>query len=52
MRDVLKSLEHDEKVISLESIMREPIFVSQEKMVSGLTKRNARKTNPHGNSGR
>jgi CBS domain containing-hemolysin-like protein len=38
VRDVLKSLEHDEKVISLESIMREPIFVSQEKMVSDLLK--------------
>ena len=38
VRDVLKSLEHDEKVISLESIMREPVFVSQEKMVSDLLK--------------
>ena len=38
VRDVLKSLEHDEKVISLESIMRKPIFVSQEKMVSDLLK--------------
>ena len=38
VRDVLKSLEHDENVISLESIMREPIFVSQEKMVSDLLK--------------
>ena len=38
VRDVLKSLEHDEKVISLDSIMREPIFVSQEKMVSDLLK--------------
>ena len=38
VRDVLKSLEHDEKAISLESIMREPIFVSQEKMVSDLLK--------------
>ena len=38
VRDVLKSLEHDEKVVSLESIMREPIFVSQEKMVSDLLK--------------
>jgi CBS domain containing-hemolysin-like protein len=34
----LKSLEHDEKVVSLESIMREPIFVSQEKRVSDLLK--------------
>ena len=38
VRDVLKSLENDEKVISLESIMREPIFVSQEKRVSDLLK--------------
>ena len=38
VRDVLKSLEHDDKVISLESIMREPVFVSQEKMVSDLLK--------------
>jgi len=38
VRDVLKSLEHDKKVVSLESIMREPIFVSQEKMVSDLLK--------------
>jgi len=38
VRDVLKSFEHDEKVVSLESIMREPIFVSQEKMVSDLLK--------------
>jgi CBS domain containing-hemolysin-like protein len=38
VRDVLKSLEHDEKVISLDSIMRDPIFVSQEKMVSDLLK--------------
>ena len=38
VRDVLKSLEHDEKVISLESIMRDPVFVSQEKMVSDLLK--------------
>ena len=38
VRDVLKSLEHDEKVISLDSIMREPVFVSQEKMVSDLLK--------------
>ena len=38
VRDVLKSLEHDEKIISLDSIMREPIFVSQEKMVSDLLK--------------
>ncbi len=38
VRDVLKSLEHDEKVISLESIMRDPIFVSQEKRVSDLLK--------------
>ncbi|MDC0202956.1 hemolysin family protein [Candidatus Nitrosopelagicus sp.] len=38
VRDVLKSLEQNEKVVSLESIMREPIFVSQEKRVSDLLK--------------
>ena len=38
VRDVLKSLENNEKIISLESIMREPIFVSQEKRVSDLLK--------------
>ena len=38
VRDVLKSLEQNQKVISLESIMREPIFVSQEKRVSDLLK--------------
>jgi len=38
VRDVLKKLEGDEKVISLEQIMREPVFVSQEKRVSDLLK--------------
>ena len=38
VRDVLKSLENDDKVVSLEGIMREPIFVSQEKRVSDLLK--------------
>ncbi|MDA0756342.1 MAG: hemolysin family protein [Crenarchaeota archaeon] len=38
VRDVLRLLEHDKKNISLESIMREPIFVSQEKHVSDLLK--------------
>ena len=38
VRDVLKPLEQDQKVVSLESIMREPIFVSQEKRVSDLLK--------------
>jgi len=38
VRDVLKKLEADEKVISLEQIMREPVFVSQEKRVSDLLK--------------
>ncbi len=37
-RDVLKKLEGDEKIISLEQIMREPVFVSQEKRVSDLLK--------------
>ena len=38
VRDVLKKLEGDGKVISLEQIMREPVFVSQEKRVSDLLK--------------
>ena len=38
VRDVLKKLEDDEKVISLKQIMREPVFVSQEKRVSDLLK--------------
>ena len=38
VRDVLKKLEEDEKVISLDQIMREPVFVSQEKRVSDLLK--------------
>ena len=38
VRDVLKKLESDEKIISLEQIMREPVFVSQEKRVSDLLK--------------
>jgi len=38
VRDVLKKLEVDEKIISLEQIMREPVFVSQEKRVSDLLK--------------
>ncbi len=38
VRDVLKKLEGDEKNISLEQIMREPVFVSQEKRVSDLLK--------------
>ena len=37
-RDMLKKLEGDEKIISLEQIMREPVFVSQEKRVSDLLK--------------
>jgi len=37
-RDVLKKLEGDEKIISLEQIMREPVFVSQEKRVRDLLK--------------
>ena len=37
-RDVLKELEKDNKMVSLEQIAREPVFASQEKMVSGLLK--------------
>lgn len=38
VRDVLKELEKDNKMINLEKIAREPVFASQEKMVSGLLK--------------
>ncbi|WP_428326914.1 hemolysin family protein [Nitrosopumilus sp.] len=37
-RDVLKELEKDNKVVSLEQIARKPVFASQEKMVSSLLK--------------
>ena len=36
--DVLKELEKDNKMVSLEQIARKPVFVSQEKMVSSLLK--------------
>lgn len=38
VRDVLKELERDNKMVSLEEIARKPVFASQEKMVSGLLK--------------
>ena len=38
VRDVLKELEKDNKMKSLEQIARKPFFVSQEKMVSSLLK--------------
>ena len=38
VRDVLIELEKDNKMARLESIARSPVFVSQEKMVSGLLK--------------
>ncbi|RMW39426.1 MAG: HlyC/CorC family transporter [Nitrosopumilus sp.] len=37
-RDVLKELEKDNEVVSLEQIARKPVFASQEKMVSALLK--------------
>jgi CBS domain containing-hemolysin-like protein len=37
-RDILKELETDNKMISLEQIARKPVFASQEKMVSSLLK--------------
>ena len=37
-RDILKELEKDNKMISLEQIARKPVFASQEKMVSSLLK--------------
>ena len=38
VRDVLKRLEDEDKMITLEQVMREPVFVSQEKRVSDLLK--------------
>jgi len=38
VRDVLKYLEGEDKMITLEQVMREPFFVSQEKKVSSLLK--------------
>lgn len=38
VRDVLKELERDNKMASLEQIARKPVFASQEKMVSSLLK--------------
>jgi CBS domain containing-hemolysin-like protein len=38
VRDVLKELEKDNKMASLEQIARKPVFASQEKMVSSLLK--------------
>jgi len=36
VRDILKRLEKDQKMIKLESIARKPIFVSQEKKINDL----------------
>jgi CBS domain containing-hemolysin-like protein len=38
VRDVLKRLEGEDNIITLEQVMREPFFVSQEKKVSSLLK--------------
>jgi CBS domain containing-hemolysin-like protein len=38
VRDVLKELEKDKGVVTLEQIARKPVFASQEKMVSSLLK--------------
>ncbi|KFM14718.1 CBS domain protein [Marine Group I thaumarchaeote SCGC AAA799-O18] len=38
VRDVLKHFESENKMITLEQVMREPFFVSQEKKVSDLLK--------------
>jgi len=38
VRDVLKELEKDNKMVSLEQISRKAVFASQEKMVSALLK--------------
>ncbi|MHB8546720.1 MAG: hemolysin family protein [Nitrosotalea sp.] len=36
VRDLLKNLERDERIITLESLSRKPIFVSQEQRISKL----------------
>jgi len=38
VRDVLKELEKDNKLVTLKEIARKPVFASQEKMVSSLLK--------------
>ena len=38
VRDVLKELEADNRVVTLEQIARKPMFASQEKPISGLLK--------------
>ena len=38
VRDILKQLEKNQKLISLQQIARKPIFVSQEKKISDLLK--------------
>jgi CBS domain containing-hemolysin-like protein len=38
VRDVLKELEKDNKMVTLEEIARKPVFASQEKMISSLLK--------------
>nr|AIF17222.1 Hemolysins and related proteins containing CBS domains (tlyC) [uncultured marine thaumarchaeote KM3_76_D06] len=38
VRDILKRLEGKDEIITLEQVMREPFFVSQEKKVSNLLK--------------
>jgi len=38
VRDILKELEKDNKMVSLKQIARKPVFASQEKMVSSLLK--------------
>jgi len=38
VRDILKELEKDNKMTSLEQIARKPVFASQEKMISSLLK--------------
>lgn len=38
VRDVLKELEKNNKMVTLEQIARKPVFASQEKMVSSLLK--------------
>ncbi|MDC0228937.1 hemolysin family protein [Nitrosopumilus sp.] len=38
VRDVLRELEKDKEVVTLEQIARKPVFASQEKMVSSLLK--------------
>jgi len=48
VRDVLKELENDNKMKSMEQMARKPVFASQEKKGKCVTKGNERKKDAHG----